>query len=130
MLPAFLLAETALSFLGVGLQEPEPSWGNMLAEATNLTLLRRSPFTLLSPALAIILVTLAAHLIADALKKRRGGANSVAIASTYTGVRSFCKKCSPTLLNRNPGDLGHLRDRSSAPKVRHIVARRTAPGML
>ncbi len=72
MLPAFLLAETALSFLGIGLQEPEPSWGNMLAEATNLTLLRHSPFILLSPALAIILVTLAAHLIAAALKRRGG----------------------------------------------------------
>ncbi|HYP54014.1 MAG TPA: ABC transporter permease, partial [Pyrinomonadaceae bacterium] len=33
MLPAFLLTETAVSFLGVGVQEPEPSWGNMLAEA-------------------------------------------------------------------------------------------------
>lgn len=69
LLPAFLLAETALSFLGVGLQEPEPSWGNMLTEATDLTLLRRHTFALLSPAGAIFLITLGAHLVAEALKR-------------------------------------------------------------
>lgn len=74
MFPAFLLAETALSFLGVGLQEPEPSWGNMLAEATDLAQLRRSTFMLLAPALAILLVTLGAHLVAAALKRRGGQA--------------------------------------------------------
>src|SRR5262249_20787034 len=37
ILPAFLLAEISLSYLGVGLQEPEPSWGNMLTSATDLT---------------------------------------------------------------------------------------------
>ncbi|MEJ7617165.1 MAG: ABC transporter permease [Pyrinomonadaceae bacterium] len=76
MFPAFLLAETALSFLGVGLQEPEPSWGNMLAEATDLAQLRRSTFTLLAPAAAILLVTLGAHLSAAALKRRGGQAVS------------------------------------------------------
>src|SRR3712207_9232823 len=42
MLPAFLLAETALSYLGVGVQEPEPSWGLMLARASDLAQLSRS----------------------------------------------------------------------------------------
>src|SRR5947207_14642643 len=55
MLPAFLLNETALSFLGVGLQEPEPSWGNMLSAAGDLTLLQAQPFILLTPGLAIFL---------------------------------------------------------------------------
>jgi peptide/nickel transport system permease protein len=68
MLPFFLLTETALSFLGVGLQEPEASWGNMLAEAVDITLLRRSPFELLSPAVAIFIFVLGVRLLGDGLK--------------------------------------------------------------
>lgn len=68
MLPAFLLAETALSFLGVGLQEPEASWGNMLASATDLTLLREQPFVLLTPAIAIFIFVLGVRLLGDGLK--------------------------------------------------------------
>ncbi|MEO7659564.1 MAG: ABC transporter permease [Pyrinomonadaceae bacterium] len=63
MLPVFLLAEIALSFLGVGLQEPEPSLGNMLSVASDLSMLRNSPFILLSPAAAIFLFVLGIRLI-------------------------------------------------------------------
>lgn len=63
MLPAFLLAEIALSFLGVGLQEPEPSLGNMLSVAGDLTGLRASPFVLLSPAIAIFLFVFGIRLL-------------------------------------------------------------------
>lgn len=72
LLPAFLLAETSLSFLGVGLQEPEPSWGNMLAEASDITLLRRGHApVLLSPALAIFLFVLGVRLLSDGVRKER-----------------------------------------------------------
>ncbi|MBD0327545.1 MAG: ABC transporter permease [Pyrinomonadaceae bacterium] len=70
MLPFFLLTETALSFLGVGLQEPEASWGNMLAEASDMTLLRLAPFELLSPAIAIFIFVLGARLLGDGLKSK------------------------------------------------------------
>lgn len=70
MLPFFLLTETALSFLGVGLQEPEASWGNMLAEAVDVTLLRQSPFEMLSPALAIFIFVLGVRLLGDGLKSK------------------------------------------------------------
>lgn len=63
ILPAFLLAEVALSFLGVGLQEPEPSLGNMLTAAGDLTQLGRAPFLTLSPAFAIFLFVLGVRLI-------------------------------------------------------------------
>ena len=69
MLPAFLLIETSLSFLGVGLQEPEASWGNMLAAAADITLLRAQPFLLLAPALCIFLFVLGVHLLGDHLKR-------------------------------------------------------------
>ncbi|HQZ81654.1 MAG TPA: ABC transporter permease [Pyrinomonadaceae bacterium] len=62
ILPAFLLAEATLSFLGVGLQEPEPSLGNMLAAASDLTQLREHTFVLLSPAIVIALFVLAVRL--------------------------------------------------------------------
>jgi peptide/nickel transport system permease protein len=63
MLPTFLLAEVALSYLGVGLQEPEPSLGNMLTAASDLDQLRAQPFSVLSPALAVLLFTLGVRLI-------------------------------------------------------------------
>jgi peptide/nickel transport system permease protein len=70
MLPGFLLAETALSFLGIGLQEPEASWGTMLAAAADITLLERGDaLVLLTPALAICLFVLGVRLLTDGLKK-------------------------------------------------------------
>jgi peptide/nickel transport system permease protein len=71
MLPAFLLTETALSFLGVGLQAPEPSWGNMLAAASDLTLLAAQPFVLLSPAVAIFFFVFGVRLFSNGLQKFR-----------------------------------------------------------
>jgi peptide/nickel transport system permease protein len=63
LLPTFLLAEVALSYLGVGVQEPEPSLGNMLTAASDLDQLRSQPFSVLSPALAVLLFTLGVRLI-------------------------------------------------------------------
>lgn len=63
LLPTFLLAEVALSYLGVGLQEPEPSLGNMLTGASDLDQLRAQAFSVLSPALAVLLFTLGVRLI-------------------------------------------------------------------
>lgn len=71
MLPAFLLAETALSFLGVGLQEPEASWGGMLAAASDLTALEgESSWTLLAPAAAITLFVFGAQVLGRELARR------------------------------------------------------------
>jgi peptide/nickel transport system permease protein len=70
MLPAFLLAETALSFLGVGLQEPEPSWGNMLAAAADPTLLEGYGLVLLAPAFMIFVFVLGVRLLGDGLRPR------------------------------------------------------------
>lgn len=63
MLPVFLLAEVALSFLGVGLQEPEPSLGNMLSTAADMSQVGGSPMILLSPAIAIFVFVLAIRLV-------------------------------------------------------------------
>lgn len=63
MLPYFLLSETALSFLGVGLQEPQPSLGNMLAAAADLTQLQRSPVVLLAPGIVIFIFVFAVRVL-------------------------------------------------------------------
>jgi peptide/nickel transport system permease protein len=70
MVPAFLLAETALSFLGVGVQEPDVSWGTMLADANSTTQLAEQPLLLLAPAFAIFLFVLGIRLLSDGLQRR------------------------------------------------------------
>ena len=49
LLPAFVVAEATLSFVGLGFPDPVPSWGTMLHEASNLRALADFPW-LLSPA--------------------------------------------------------------------------------
>jgi peptide/nickel transport system permease protein len=69
ILPAFLLAETALSFLGVGLQEPEASWGSLLTSVESNLFKRGHALAELSPALAITLFVLGVRLFSDGLGK-------------------------------------------------------------
>jgi len=71
ILPTFLLAETALSYLGVGLQEPEASWGSLLTAVDNSVFKRGHAFAELSPALAITLFVFGVRLIGDGLEKER-----------------------------------------------------------
>jgi peptide/nickel transport system permease protein len=73
MMPAFLLTEAALSYLGVGLQEPEPSWGNMLATAGDLSLLQAQPFVMLTPAIAIFAFVFGVRLLGDGLQRQNEG---------------------------------------------------------
>ena len=62
-LPAFLLAEVALSFLGVGLQEPEPSLGTLLGAAADVNQLQRDPLIVLAPGIVITVFVLAIRII-------------------------------------------------------------------
>jgi peptide/nickel transport system permease protein len=62
LLPAFILAEATLSFVGLGFPDPVASWGTMLAGAGNYNAIARFPWTLAS-AVAIFLVVLATNLI-------------------------------------------------------------------
>ncbi len=62
LLPAFILAEATLSFIGLGFPDPVASWGTMLAGAGNYNAVARFPWTL-TPALAIFLVVFATNLL-------------------------------------------------------------------
>ena len=74
-----IMAEAALSFLGLGVQPPTPSWGAMIADARDLSQLRGAPWTSLFPGLAIGAAVLGFNLVGDALRDaldprfRRGG---------------------------------------------------------
>jgi peptide/nickel transport system permease protein len=61
-----ILAEAALSFLGLGIQAPEASWGNMLTNAQ--TYFVRSPLQVILPGLAIFLTVLAVNIFGNALR--------------------------------------------------------------
>lgn len=63
-----ILLEAALSFLGLGVRPPQPSWGNMLNEAQSLTILESMPWLWLPPGLAIALTVLAINFIGDGLR--------------------------------------------------------------
>jgi len=61
-----ILTEAALSFLGVGVQPPEPSWGNMIADAQQAYL--TAPWLLLLPSACIILTVVGFNLLGDGLQ--------------------------------------------------------------
>lgn len=63
-----IMAEAALSFLGLGVQPPTPSWGSMIADGRDLSQLRTAPWTSLFPGLAIGATVLGFNLLGDALR--------------------------------------------------------------
>jgi peptide/nickel transport system permease protein len=63
LLPAFILAEATLSYVGLGFPDPVASWGTMLAAAGNYNAVARFPWTL-APAVAIFAIVLLTNLVA------------------------------------------------------------------
>lgn len=66
-IPAMILGETALSYLGLGLRAPAVSWGVMLADAQSLAAIEIYPWTAI-PMLPIVLVVLAFNFLGDGLR--------------------------------------------------------------
>ncbi len=64
-----VLSEASLSFLGLGVPPPAPSWGVMLEEARDLATLQRAPHAMLAPGLAIALTVLAFNFLGDGLRE-------------------------------------------------------------
>ena len=61
-----ILTEASMSFLGLGIQPPDPSWGSMLSDARKY--MERAPWLVLFPALFIILTILSFNVLGDALR--------------------------------------------------------------
>jgi peptide/nickel transport system permease protein len=66
--PAYILGEVVLSFLGVGVQEPSASWGNMLNQARSLRVLSSFPWLLWAPSIAIFFTVMAWNFLGDGLR--------------------------------------------------------------
>jgi len=63
-----ILTESSLSFLGLGVQPPQASWGNMLHDAQSLTVLSRRPWIWLPPGIAILTTVLSINFLGDGLR--------------------------------------------------------------
>ncbi len=67
LLPSAMLLEASLSFLGLGVSEPTPSWGTLLAGASSISALAAAPWVL-APGAFIAVSAFAANLVGDALR--------------------------------------------------------------
>jgi peptide/nickel transport system permease protein len=66
--PGYILGEIVLSFLGLGVQEPAASWGNMLNQARSQRVLTSFPWMLFAPGTAIFLTVMAFNFLGDGLR--------------------------------------------------------------
>jgi peptide/nickel transport system permease protein len=64
LFPGYIIAESTLSFIGLGFDPSTPSWGTMLQEAANVRAIAEYPWVL-APAAAIAVTVLALNLVAD-----------------------------------------------------------------
>jgi peptide/nickel transport system permease protein len=63
-----ILYESAMSYLGIGVVPPTPSWGNMIADANSLIDFRKRPWLWIPPGMCILITTVAINLIGDGLR--------------------------------------------------------------
>jgi len=74
-IPGFILGESALSLLGLGIQEPAASWGNLLAQAQDVQNLARYPWILI-PGIFIFFAVMSFNFLGDHLRDRLDPANA------------------------------------------------------
>jgi peptide/nickel transport system permease protein len=67
-LPTMIVAETSLSFLGIGLKPPVVSWGVLLQDAQNIRTVATAPWLLIWPALAVVVAVLSFNFFGDGLR--------------------------------------------------------------
>ncbi len=63
-----IMFEAALSFLGLGVQPPQASWGNMLVDAQRLKIIRDLPWVWIPPGLAVVIMVLSINFMGDGLR--------------------------------------------------------------
>lgn len=66
-IPGYIIMESGLSFIGLGIQEPSASWGNMLSSAQNISKINNFPWLLL-PGLFIFITVLSYNILGDGLR--------------------------------------------------------------
>jgi peptide/nickel transport system permease protein len=68
MMASMIIIESALSFIGFGIPQPTPTWGNMISEAQSIRVLRYHPEAWIPPGLGILVTVLAINFIGDGLR--------------------------------------------------------------
>ncbi|MBP1970462.1 peptide/nickel transport system permease protein [Virgibacillus natechei] len=68
MMATYIIIESGLSFIGFGIPQPTPTWGNMISEAQNIRILREHPEAWIPPGLAILITVLSINFIGDGLR--------------------------------------------------------------
>lgn len=68
MMATMIIVESALSFIGFGIPQPTPTWGNMISEGQSLRILTNSPEAWVPPGLCILLTVLCINFIGDGLR--------------------------------------------------------------
>lgn len=68
LMATMIILESGMSFIGMGIPQPTPTWGNMLSEAQNIRILRNHPEAWLPPGLIILLTVLSINFIGDGLR--------------------------------------------------------------
>ncbi|MUV36788.1 putative peptide transport permease protein [Lentibacillus sp. JNUCC-1] len=68
MMASYIIIESGLSFIGFGIPQPTPTWGNMISEAQNVRILRDHPEAWIPPGLGILITVLAINFIGDGLR--------------------------------------------------------------
>lgn len=66
-IPGYILAEAGLSLIGLGIQEPEPSWGNLLSSAMGIVNIRLYPW-ILTPGIFILITGICFYVLGDTLR--------------------------------------------------------------
>jgi ABC-type dipeptide/oligopeptide/nickel transport system permease subunit len=86
-----IMAESSLSFLGLGVQPPTPSWGSMIADGRDLYQLRHAPWTSVFPGLAIGAAVLGFNLLGDALRDALDPRNVAAAVPRGAGLPDIAR---------------------------------------
>ncbi|MER5628408.1 dipeptide/oligopeptide/nickel ABC transporter permease/ATP-binding protein [Streptosporangium sp. NPDC002544] len=111
LLGAALLAEASLSFVGLGVQPPDPSWGQMLRRSYDFIFAH--PWHMLAPGIAIVLAVLAWNLVGDGLRDSMGHRTVRAPKAIRKGARlgvTSVKRDRPPTEEANPAALLSVRD--------------------
>jgi peptide/nickel transport system permease protein len=95
-----LLAEAGLSFIGLGVQPPESSWGIMLATAQNFVY--QQPFLAVPPGVMIMLTVLAFNLLGDGLRDALSRVESNTAAAVIPAIASVEGISTPSALDNTP----------------------------
>lgn len=66
-IPGYILGEAGLSFIGLGIQDPEPSWGNLLSDAMNIIRINLYPWVII-PGILIFITVICFNILGEALR--------------------------------------------------------------